>query len=211
MKNRAFTLVELLTVIAIISILAAIIIPVTGRVREQARTTRCLAQMRQVGSAFLMYVNDNRGNLPVQSTYEATWNAEGSWTFALFPYVDNRALFTCPENQTKQVDDRVPVNPLYNPYASARLTSPVGTPINVSRSQKPTRDVIMIEEWYATLGKSHTASAEANPATAPHLYPHDGKTKRSTLFLDGHVKLTPRGGILHNGVPGQCEWEWPRF
>ncbi|EIQ00267.1 prepilin-type N-terminal cleavage/methylation domain-containing protein [Opitutaceae bacterium TAV1] len=210
MKNRAFTLVELLTVIAIIGILAAIIIPVTARVREQARTTRCLAQMRQVGSAFLMYVNDNRGYLPVQSTPTAQWDAEGSWTYALFPYVDNRALFTCPENQTKQVDARVPVNPMYNPYVSARLTTPVGAPVNVSRSRKPTRDVIMVEEWYASLGNAITASQSANAPDA-HWYPHDGKTKRSTLYVDGHVKLTPRGGILHNGVNGECEWEWPRF
>ncbi|RRJ94985.1 DUF1559 domain-containing protein [Opitutaceae bacterium TAV4] len=210
MKNRAFTLVELLTVIAIIGILAAIIIPVTGRVREQARTTRCLAQMRQIGSAFLMHVNDNRGNLPVQITSTAQWDAEGSWTYALFPYVDNRALFTCPENQTKQVDARVPVNPMYNPFASARLTTPVGVPINVSRSQKPTRDVIMIEEWYASLGSAITAAQDVNRVDA-HWYPHVGKTQRSTLYLDGHVKLTLRGGILHNGVPGQCEWEWPRF
>lgn len=210
MKKRAFTLVELLTVIAIIGILAAIIIPVTGRVREQARTTRCLAQMRQIGSAFQMHVNDNRGNLPVQRVWESQWDAEGSWTYALFPYVDNRALFTCPENQTKQVDARVPVNFLYNPFVSARLPSPTGQAINVSRSQKPTRDVIMIEEFYASLGKTHTAAQEANPIAA-HLYPHDGKTKRSTLYVDGHVKLTAKGGIVDNGVPGECEWAWPRF
>lgn len=210
MRIRAFTLIELLATIAIVGILAAIIIPLTVMVRERAKGARCLAQMRQVGSAFLMYINENHGKLPVQSTSSAQWDAQGSWTYALFPYVDDRALFTCPENQTEKVDNRIPVNYLYNPYASARLTTPVGSSINSRLSQKPARDVLMIEQWYATLGSALTAAQSANPP-APHWYPHGGKTKRTTLWLDGHVTLTAKGEILHNGVPGKCEWEWPRF
>jgi prepilin-type N-terminal cleavage/methylation domain-containing protein/prepilin-type processing-associated H-X9-DG protein len=63
-SRAAFTLIELLTVIAIIGILAAIIIPVTGKVRESARAATCAANLRQIGFATGLYAEDNKGWLP---------------------------------------------------------------------------------------------------------------------------------------------------
>lgn len=63
-RFRAFTLIELLTVIAIIGILAAIIIPTVGAVRNSARSANCTSNLRQIASAVLISVNDNRGLLP---------------------------------------------------------------------------------------------------------------------------------------------------
>ncbi|WP_043589539.1 type II secretion system protein [Geminisphaera colitermitum] len=63
-KHTAFTLIELLTVIAIIGILAAIIIPVTGKVRSSAANAQCKTALRNYGVAIQMYVNDNRDKLP---------------------------------------------------------------------------------------------------------------------------------------------------
>ncbi|AHF92861.1 N-terminal cleavage protein [Opitutaceae bacterium TAV5] len=60
----AFTLIELLTVIAIIGILAAIIIPTVGKVRETARRAQCVSNLRQITLATLAYGNDNRGRPP---------------------------------------------------------------------------------------------------------------------------------------------------
>jgi prepilin-type processing-associated H-X9-DG protein/prepilin-type N-terminal cleavage/methylation domain-containing protein len=66
-KIPAFTLVELLTVIAVIGILAAILIPTVGRVRSAARASQCISNLRQTGAATNLFVNENRGRLPRQN------------------------------------------------------------------------------------------------------------------------------------------------
>ena len=65
--EKGFTLIELLTVIAIIGILAAILIPVLGRVRDQARSAVCQSNLRQVGVAVQMYAYDNNDRTPPNS------------------------------------------------------------------------------------------------------------------------------------------------
>ena len=67
MRRRAFTLVELLVVIGIVALLLAILLPVLNRARESARSTVCLSNLRQIGTAMVMYCNQNRGKLPRQS------------------------------------------------------------------------------------------------------------------------------------------------
>lgn len=59
----AFTLVELLVVVSIIGILAAILFPVFGQVRERARALTCLSNMRQLGLAVQQYTQDNEEHL----------------------------------------------------------------------------------------------------------------------------------------------------
>ncbi|MCU0791497.1 MAG: prepilin-type N-terminal cleavage/methylation domain-containing protein [Opitutaceae bacterium] len=65
--RRAFTLIELLTVIAIIGILAAIIIPTVGKVRESAKSAKCVSNLRQINMAVKLYVEDNKGFLPASA------------------------------------------------------------------------------------------------------------------------------------------------
>nr|WP_052362079.1 prepilin-type N-terminal cleavage/methylation domain-containing protein [Geminisphaera colitermitum] len=98
-QHRAFTLIELLTVIAIIGILAAIIIPVTGKVRHSAKLARCLANHRQIAAAYLMDINDNRGRLRYFPAGDE--NESGSGVGSGTMSGDNRSLPSSIETNLK--------------------------------------------------------------------------------------------------------------
>src|SRR5947208_716719 len=63
-SSAAFSLIELLVVVAILAVLAAILLPVFAQARAMARTTACLSNQRQLGVAMRLYVEDNDGTYP---------------------------------------------------------------------------------------------------------------------------------------------------
>ena len=63
---KGFTLIELLVVIAIIAILAAILFPVFAQAREKARQISCLSNEKQIGLAFMQYIQDYDETYPHQ-------------------------------------------------------------------------------------------------------------------------------------------------
>ncbi|MCU0792543.1 MAG: prepilin-type N-terminal cleavage/methylation domain-containing protein [Opitutaceae bacterium] len=93
-RTTAFTLIELLTVIAIIGILAAILIPVVGRVRQSARETQNLSNLRQIGMLCNLYAADNKGFFPVayKASTGVTWR--GLLNAYLLPGADPAAQAT---------------------------------------------------------------------------------------------------------------------
>ena len=97
-RDAGFTLIELLVVIAIIAILAAILFPVFARTREKARSTACQSNLRQLGTAILMYRNDNDGRMPYMwlQGYDSGGAMYYRWIHVIYPYVQNEQIFSCP-------------------------------------------------------------------------------------------------------------------
>jgi len=92
---------QLLVVIAIIAILAAILFPVFAKAREKARQITCLSNEKQLGLAFLQYAQDNNEIFP-----QAHWNNEVGWAGEIYPYVKSAGAFTCPDDPTQGVSNK---------------------------------------------------------------------------------------------------------
>lgn len=97
-KNNAFTLIELLVVIAIITILAALLLPVLSRAREQARSSVCKSNLKQIGIAFLLYAQDWEETFPAKYGIFAT-DHQRLMASLLTPYIKRKAgadVWFCP-------------------------------------------------------------------------------------------------------------------
>ncbi len=126
---KAFTLIELLTVIAIIGILAAILIPVVGAVRENARGAQCISNMRQMGQAVYLYAADNHGFAPPGHDPDAHERATGSPTGtsvhgsfhgSLWPYLFGEEILTNDKARNSAFEPNVFQCPTtYSSYKSA--------------------------------------------------------------------------------------------
>jgi general secretion pathway protein G len=122
--RRAFTLIELLVVIAIIALLAAILFPVFARAKAQAKQTQCLSNLKQIGSAIGLYMNDYDDVFPhaldaADKGSPDIWNEHPEFRAriefmpmlhdVLQPYVKSAQVFHCPSDSgTFVLDNHFP-------------------------------------------------------------------------------------------------------
>lgn len=95
--RRGFTLLELLVGIAIVAVLASIIVPSYGIVRARAASSTCLSNLKSLGTALNVYLQDHQMIMPVLEAGRSDKNEEVPVIDnTLDKYVDDRRVFTCP-------------------------------------------------------------------------------------------------------------------
>ena len=138
--KRGFTLIELLVVIAIIALLAAILFPVFAAAREKARQTACLSNEKQLGTAFVQYVQDY-DEAPMLCN-----NVHGDWVGPIYPYVKSLDVFRCPDDSsTETVATIHPISYAmnFNVVSAYGIFSP--KPPSITLFGAPSSSVLMFE------------------------------------------------------------------
>jgi len=101
-RRSAFTLIELLTVIAIIGILAAIIIPTVGKVKRTAKKAQCVSRLRQWGSAIALQANDAKSRVILDFAKDSS----GTGSYILDTYFNSGGNTVIEDTSGKTTDNK---------------------------------------------------------------------------------------------------------
>lgn len=210
-KNRAFTLIELLTVIAIIGILAAILIPTVGAVRKRATKAQCSSNLHQMGMAVNLYRNDNKGLLP-DGNYENAnlqWIAAGlrddfkkyGMTFEMLYCNGNpnyRDTNMTDANRTKAPGSNgIPIGYIYLPGTTFTFTDSTGrtSPSNYKELRDSRINYRLIA---ADLNRTYNGSWTNGTNHSDNDRPYGG----NHLYVDGSVKWVEAEAFIARAALG---------
>ena len=212
MKNRAcsaFTLIELLIVIAIVATLAAIVLPVYGSVQMTSRRTQSMSNLRQLTTGTLAYSGDHNGNLPQQGD-ATTWASAATNTAAendqwyntvLTNYANSPSVSDYAKNPAAFYQKGSLFYVPAAPYSSTKLAAPQFavafnskletsgyTNVSLQMIQAPTETVLYLEtgvlgEKPLTGQKAYTAQPYSYASRAAARY----GGKMILTFCDGHA------------------------
>jgi general secretion pathway protein G len=200
-RRAAFTLIELLTVIGIIAILAAILFPVFAAARGKAREIVCVSNLRQIGLAIRMYAQDYDEIYPwaVDPTDKYTpviWSMypefQAQIPFMPFmhevlqPYIRSQEIFRCPSDTGYTIEDfnGTALDATPTSYSRFGTSYNFRTEIAFRRAGEPTfRNPIELNVMFDAAGKWHGGILI-------------NRMRYSVLHGDGHVKNLPRDRVL---------------
>jgi prepilin-type N-terminal cleavage/methylation domain-containing protein len=202
--RRGFTLIELLVVIAIIAILAAILFPVFAKAREKARQASCESNQKQIGLAFIQYVQDYDEKLPCGNDI----NGSG-WASQINQYVKSTGLYRCPDDGTQPVIYNTTTNAQDYPISYAMNSDLTGRGIAAgvaTASFVSPASTVLLFEVTGVIGDPTTASAAGNtPGTAEGSATGDGNDANADTPGTAEVLYGGSGTSAAVGTPLYAE------
>jgi len=196
--KRAFTLLELLIVVAIIAILAGILFPVFARARENARRASCLSNLKQIGLAGLQYSQDyDERVMPVSMPgVGKTFYWWGSWDGTtlkqseglLQPYMKSEQIQVCPSFENKM---RAAIGLTGYAY-NQKYLHPFGSPsVSLAVISAPSQTVLMADSARISFLDGRTVEGNTYLSAPSEDYPTFQARHNETgsvLWCDGHAK-----------------------